>query len=51
MLKVMKMHEAALKNIAWPLLPQGLDKAVKNLWKGVIYNGGKFGYRNASSHR
>lgn len=49
MLKVMKMHEKALKNVKWSLLPQGLDQAVKNLWKGVVYNGIKHGYRNAQA--
>lgn len=49
MLKVMKMHESALKNISWSLLPEGLEKAAKNLWKGVIYNGIKHGYRNAQA--
>jgi ribonucleoside-diphosphate reductase alpha chain len=49
MLKVMKMHESALSNIAWKFLPQGLDKAVRNLWKGVVYNGTKHGFRNAQA--
>ncbi|WP_374029894.1 vitamin B12-dependent ribonucleotide reductase [Bdellovibrio bacteriovorus] len=49
MLRVMKMHESALKDVAWSFLPHGLDKAVKNLWKGVIYNGGKYGYRNSQA--
>lgn len=49
MLKVMKMHEKSLKGLAWSYLPEGLGKAVKNLWKGVIYNGGKYGFRNAQA--
>ncbi|WP_415062916.1 vitamin B12-dependent ribonucleotide reductase [Bdellovibrio sp.] len=49
MLKVMKMHEQALKKISWSYLPEGLDKAVKNLWKGVLYNGAKHGFRNAQA--
>ncbi|MDG0817839.1 vitamin B12-dependent ribonucleotide reductase [Bdellovibrio svalbardensis] len=49
MLKVMKMHEKSNKGIAWDRLPQGLDKAVKNLWKAVIFNGIKHGYRNAQA--
>ena len=49
MLRVMKMHEKALKNITWSFLPQGLDKAVKNLWKSVLYSGVKYGYRNAQA--
>lgn len=49
MLGVMKMHERAVGKIAWSLLPAGLDKAAKNLWKGVLYNGVKHGYRNAQA--
>nr|BFD62308.1 hypothetical protein BdHM001_09890 [Bdellovibrio sp. HM001] len=49
MLKVMKMHERAVGKIPWRLLPAGVDKAVKNLWKGVLYNGTKHGYRNAQA--
>lgn len=49
MMKVMKMHEKALKGIEWSMLPAGLDKAVKNLWKAVIYNGTKHGFRNAQA--
>lgn len=49
MLKVMKMHEKATKNISWEHLPGGLEKAIKNLWKGVIFNGEKYGFRNAQA--
>ncbi|MBO9666431.1 MAG: vitamin B12-dependent ribonucleotide reductase [Bdellovibrio sp.] len=49
MLKVMKMHEKALGKVAWKHLPHGLDKAAKNLWKAVMYNGIKHGYRNAQA--
>lgn len=49
MLKVMKMHEKANRGIAWESLPMGLDKAVKNLWKAVVFNGIKHGYRNAQA--
>ncbi|KYG61729.1 Vitamin B12-dependent ribonucleotide reductase [Bdellovibrio bacteriovorus] len=49
MIKVMKMHEKAVSGVAWSHLPQGLEKAVKNLWKGVVYNGTKYGFRNAQS--
>ncbi|MGZ3769920.1 MAG: vitamin B12-dependent ribonucleotide reductase [Bdellovibrio sp.] len=49
MLKVIKMHEKELKNIEWSFLPEGLEKAVKHLWKGVVYNGTKHGYRNAQA--
>lgn len=49
MLKVMGMHEKALKNIEWSFLPEGLQGAVKTLWKAVIYNGKKYGFRNAQA--
>lgn len=49
MLKVMKMHEKAVSRVTWSHLPQGLEKAVRNLWKGVVYNGSKYGFRNAQA--
>ncbi|UYL09640.1 vitamin B12-dependent ribonucleotide reductase [Bdellovibrio sp. SKB1291214] len=49
MINVMKMHEKALNKIAWKNLPEGLDKAARNLWKAVVYNGGKYGFRNAQA--
>lgn len=49
MLKVMKLHEKALTKVDWHLLPSGVDKAVRNLWKSVNYNGAKFGFRNAQA--
>lgn len=49
MLRVLAMHEKALKDVEWSYLPEGLDKAVKNVWKGVLYSGRKYGYRNAQA--
>lgn len=49
MLKVVKNHEKALKNIPWDLLPEGLEEAVKTLWKGVQFNGEAHGFRNAQA--
>lgn len=49
MLKVMGMHEKALKKVAWSYLPEGMQQAVKTLWKGVLYNGRKYGFRNAQA--
>ena len=49
MLKVMKMHESAVKKINWEFLPAGLNQAVQNLWKSVVYNGGAHGFRNAQA--
>ncbi len=47
MLKVIKMHQKSLKQISWGLLPQGLEEALNHLWKGVVENGAKYGFRNA----
>ncbi|MGE5086902.1 MAG: vitamin B12-dependent ribonucleotide reductase, partial [Bacillota bacterium] len=49
MLQVMKMHEKALSKVDWGLMPEGLDLAAKNLWKAVVYNGQKYGFRNAQA--
>ncbi|WP_413582150.1 vitamin B12-dependent ribonucleotide reductase [Bdellovibrio sp. HCB288] len=49
MLNVMKMHEKALAGIDWKYLPEGLDHAAQNLWKAVVFNGGKYGFRNAQA--
>lgn len=49
MLKVMKQHEKLNQKISWDLLPAGLEKAAQNLWKAVLFNGGKHGYRNAQA--
>ncbi|XGC81791.1 vitamin B12-dependent ribonucleotide reductase [Bdellovibrio bacteriovorus] len=49
MLKVMKMHAQAVGKIDWSHLPEGLEKAAKNLWKGVVYNGGQHGFRNSQA--
>ncbi|WP_413575248.1 vitamin B12-dependent ribonucleotide reductase [Bdellovibrio sp. HCB290] len=49
MVKVMKMHEAALGKVEWKYLPDGLNQAAKNLWKAVVFNGGKHGFRNSQA--
>jgi ribonucleoside-diphosphate reductase alpha chain len=49
MLKVIKMHQKSLKQISWALLPQGLEEALAHLWKGVVENGSKYGFRNAQA--
>lgn len=49
MVRVMKMHEKALSKVDWGLMPPGLDLAAKNLWKAVVYNGQKYGFRNAQA--
>ncbi|MFS4457787.1 vitamin B12-dependent ribonucleotide reductase [Bdellovibrio sp. HCB2-146] len=49
MMKVMTMHQKAVSKIQWHFLPDGLDQAVANLWKGVVYNGNKHGLRNAQA--
>lgn len=49
MQKVIKKHSLALKKIQWSLLPEGLEDATTQLWKSVIHNGEKYGYRNAQA--
>ncbi len=49
MLKVMKMHEAKIKDIDFSSLPNGIKPALQKLWQGVIYNGSKYGFRNAQA--
>lgn len=49
MLKVMGLHDKALKGVDWSYLPEGLQKAVKTLWKGILFNGRKYGFRNAQA--
>ncbi|MNK07485.1 Vitamin B12-dependent ribonucleotide reductase [compost metagenome] len=49
MLNVMKMHEKSLGKVMWKVLPQGLEKAARNLWKSVLTNGIKHGFRNAQA--
>jgi ribonucleoside-diphosphate reductase alpha chain len=49
MMKVIKKHEAALRDITWSHLPDGLEGVLRKLWKSVAYSGGKFGFRNAQA--
>lgn len=49
MLKVMRMHQKGLKGIQWELLPEGIEKSIQHLWKAVVYNGEKHGFRNAQA--
>ncbi len=52
MLKVMRKHQAALKNINRSKLPKGLEKildAAEETWKNVIRRGEKYGFRNAQA--
>lgn len=49
MLGVMKKHEKSLGGVGWKALPPGLEKAARNLWKSVLENGIKHGFRNAQA--
>lgn len=47
MLGVMKLHQKALKNIRWDLLPAEYQDICRNIWSEVIVMGEKHGFRNA----
>lgn len=49
MLKVMKKHQSALKDINWNSLPKPLQKTAHDIWKNVLELGQKYGYRNAQA--
>ena len=49
MLKVMKKHQSALKDINWSCLPESLHSTAIGIWKNVLVLGGKHGYRNAQA--
>lgn len=48
-IKIMTKHEAALNKVNWQLLPQGLENAVRTLWKGIVYNSKRSGLRNSQA--
>ncbi len=47
MIRVMKKHQAAVKDIAAKLIPANLTQSATQIWKDVIATGEKHGYRNA----
>lgn len=47
MLGVMKLHQKALKNIKWDLLPNHYKDICESIWSEVIVMGEKHGFRNA----
>ena len=49
MLKVIDLHQKALREISWEQLPAGLEDALAQIWKSVVFNGKKFGFRNAQA--
>lgn len=49
MLKVMGLHQKSLRKIGWKHLPQGLKEATEQLWKAVLHNGARYGFRNAQA--
>ncbi len=49
MLKVIKKHQAANKNINWKLLPKEFQKFAMDSWSKAYSFGKKYGYRNAQT--
>lgn len=47
MMGVMKLHQKALKDIQWDLLPETYKEICHELWADVIELGEKHGFRNA----
>ena len=47
MIGVMKLHQKALKNIQWNLLPAHYQDICENIWSEVILMGEKHGFRNS----
>lgn len=47
MMGVMKLHQKALKNIQWDLLPPVYQEICQELWAEVITLGEKHGFRNS----
>lgn len=47
MMAVMKLHQKALKDIRWELLPDTYKNICHDLWADVITMGEKHGFRNA----
>lgn len=49
MLKVMRKHKLALKNIDWNYLPPNFQSEINNIWQQVLLRGEKYGFRNAQA--
>ena len=49
MLRVMRKHRAALKDVNWTHVPKGLYEAAKQTWDECVELGEQFGYRNAQA--
>lgn len=47
MMGVMKLHQKALKDIRWDLLPEGFQDVCENIWSEVLIMGEKHGFRNS----
>ena len=47
MIGVMKLHQKALKNIQWNLLPAHYQEICENIWSEVLVMGEKHGFRNS----
>lgn len=49
MLRVLKKHRAALKEIAWSELPPNLKAQIQDLWTDVLEQASRHGVRNAQA--
>ncbi|MGZ3692497.1 MAG: vitamin B12-dependent ribonucleotide reductase, partial [Pseudobdellovibrio sp.] len=49
MLKVMKKHQSSVAKIQWSLLPPEFKKISTDIWKQVLFQGTKHGYRNSQA--
>jgi ribonucleoside-diphosphate reductase alpha chain len=49
MLKVIKKHRKALKEISWEVLPKEIRTTCEELWADVVESGETHGYRNAQA--
>lgn len=49
MSRVMKLHQESLDQINWEGIPSELKESTYDVWKSVLENGKKFGYRNAQT--
>lgn len=49
MLKVMKLHQKALSQIQWSLLPLAVKARATEIYDHLLSNGSKFGFRNSQA--
>ncbi len=49
MMAVMKLHQKALNQVSWSVLPTQMKSLCQDAWKEAVSLGGKYGYRNAQA--